>query len=284
MSAATTGPVDQIISLKDINLTFHGAKGDMIVLRDIDLDIQAGEFVCLLGPSGCGKSTLLRIIAGLLPPSSGEAKMDQEPITGPDWHRGVIFQSPALYPWLTVHDNVAFGLKMRNFPKEKIEELTDKHLELVDLQDFADYHPYELSGGMKQRAAFARILVNQPRMVLMDEPFGALDALTRQNCQKLVRKIWQKTQNTVLLITHDVDEALSLGTRILVMSQRPSRIVKEFHTQFTYQILNGESKQDHVRYTQEYMDVREEILMMITGDADTEAVRKDVGKPRKGRH
>ncbi len=274
------GPEIPIISLKDIQLTFQGAKGDIDVLQDIDLDIQAGEFVCLLGPSGCGKSTLLRIMAGLLAPSAGEAKMEEEAITGPDWHRGVIFQSPALYPWLTVHDNVAFGLKMRHFPQEKIEELTGKYLNLVDLEDFATYHPYELSGGMKQRAAFARILVNQPRMVLMDEPFGALDALTRQNCQALVRKIWQKTRNTVLMITHDVDEALSLGSRILVMSQRPGRIVKEFRTPFTYQILKEESTHDHVRYTAEYMNVREEILMMITGDADTGADVEDWKKFR----
>ncbi len=281
MNAATAGPKDHIISLNNIHMTYHGAKGDVVVLQDINLDIEAGEFVCLLGPSGCGKSTLLWIIAGLLLPTDGEAIMDHKPITGPDWDRGVIFQRPSCFPWLNVHDNISFGLKMRHVSREKIEELTAESLKTVGLSDFANYHPYELSGGMKQRAAFARILVNQPRMVLMDEPFGALDALTRKNIQNLAREIWQKTQSTVLLITHDVDEALSLGTRILVMSQRPSKIIKEFRTHFTYEILNGDSKLDHVRYSQGYMEVRDEILIMITGDMDTDTVRMDKDEPVK---
>lgn len=252
---------DYVVTLKDINLRYSGEKGEVTALQNVNLNIKSGEFICVLGPSGCGKSTLLKIIAGFHKPSDGEAKMDNEIIKGADWHRGVVFQSPTLYPWLNIYDNVAFGLKMRKFPKNEVKELTDKYLETVGLKDFGKHKPYELSGGMKQRASLARVLVNNPRMILMDEPFGALDALTRQNMQTLIREIWTKTENTVFLITHDVDEALALATRIIVMSSRPGRIVKEFNTDFTYDIsgVNGES----ARYTSEYMDIREEILNII---------------------
>lgn len=250
-----------VVTLKDINLRYSGEKGEITALKDVNINIKEGEFICVLGPSGCGKSTLLKIIAGFHQPSDGEAKMDGKDIKGADWHRGVVFQAPTLYPWLNIYDNVSFGLKIRKFPKSKIEELTKNYLELVGLKDFEKHKPYELSGGMKQRASLARVLVNKPRMILMDEPFGALDALTRQNMQALIRDIWNKTENTVFLITHDVDEALALATRIIVMSSRPGRIVKEFKTDFTYDIsgVNQESS----RYTTEYMQIREEILNII---------------------
>lgn len=256
---------DYVVTLKDINLKYTGEKGEVNALEDINLDIMEGEFVCVLGPSGCGKSTLLKIIAGLLKPSTGEANMDNEPINGPDWHKGVVFQSPTLYPWLNVQDNVAFGLKMRKFPKDKIKKLTDEYLELVGLSGFEKHKPYELSGGMKQRVSLARVLINKPRMILMDEPFGALDALTRQNMQTLIRTIWTKTENTVFLITHDVDEALALGTRIIVMSSRPGKIVKEFNTDFTYGIAGSNSEK--TRFTPKYMEIREEILNIINGQS-----------------
>lgn len=253
--------IDCVITLKDINLRYYSEKGEVTALQDINLGVKKGEFVCVLGPSGCGKSTLLKIIAGLLKPSYGEAKMNNEPIKGPDWNRGVVFQSPTLYPWLNIYDNVAFGLKMRKLPKTELEEITKKYLELVGLNGFEKHKPYELSGGMKQRASLARILVNNPKMILMDEPFGALDALTRQNMQTLIRKVWIKTENTIFLITHDVDEALSLGTRIIVMSSRPGKIIKEFNTDFTYKISG--SNHENQRYTSKYMDVRGEILDII---------------------
>lgn len=252
---------DNVVTLKDIDLIYPGEKSKVVALQGINLDIKEREFICVLGPSGCGKSTLLKIIAGFLQPSAGEARMDNKPIYGPDWHRGVIFQNPTLYPWLNVQDNIAFGLKMRKFPKNEINELTNRYLELVGLKGFEKHNPYELSGGMKQRASLARTLVNKPRMLLMDEPFGALDALTRQNMQTLIREIWIKTENTVLLITHDVDEALALATRVIVMSRRPGRILKEFHTDFTYRISGTEHEK--VRYKPEYMEIREEILNII---------------------
>ncbi|WP_315115439.1 ABC transporter ATP-binding protein [uncultured Clostridium sp.] len=256
---------DYVVTIRDIDLRYSGEKGDVTALQDINLNIKEGEFICVLGPSGCGKSTLLKIIAGFLQPSEGEARMDNSPISGPDWHRGVVFQSPTLYPWLNVYDNVAFGLKMRKFSKGEIKELTNKYLELVGLKGFEKHKPYELSGGMKQRASLARVLVNEPRMILMDEPFGALDALTRQNMQNLTRTVWTKTKNTVFLITHDVDEALALATRVIVMSNRPGRIIKEFNTDFTYDI-SGENYEE-TRYTPEYMNVREEILKIINSQS-----------------
>ena len=250
-----------VVTIKNLNLIYESEKGKVTALEDINLNISKGEFICVLGPSGCGKSTLLKIIAGFLKPTSGEAKMDGEIINGADWQRGVVFQSPTLYPWLNIRDNVSFGLKMRKLPKDEIKILTDKYLGEVGLSEFDKHKPYELSGGMKQRASLARVLANNPRMILMDEPLGALDALTRQNMQALIRTLWWKNRNTVFFITHDVDEALALGTRIIVMSCRPGKIVKEFNTTFTYSISSENS--DNTRYSSEYIKIRESILNII---------------------
>ena len=229
--------------------------------EDINLDIRKCEFICVLGPSGCGKSTLLKIIAGFHQPTEGTAVMGDTPITKPDWHRGVVFQQATLYPWYNIYQNVEFGPKMRGVPKEERDIEVKKYLELVGLKDFAKQKPYELSGGMKQRASLARVLVNQPKMILMDEPFGALDAMTRLNMQTLIREIWLKTNNTIFLITHDVDEALALATRVIVMSSRPGRIVREFNTDFTYDL--GGANCESAKYTAEYMNIREEIINII---------------------
>ena len=256
-----------VITLDNINLKYNGERGEVTALQDVNLKIEEGEFICVLGPSGCGKSTLLNIIAGFLKPTEGEACMRGKKIEGASWERAVVFQTPTLYPWLNIHDNVAFGPNVRHRPKEETEELTQKYLRLVELGDFGNHKPYELSGGMRQRASLARVLVNQPGMILMDEPFGALDALTRQNMQTLIRKIWSQTQNTVFLITHDVDEALALATKVIVMSSRPGRITKEFKTDFTYDI--GGVNKESVRYTKEYMQTREEILNIINKQNET---------------
>lgn len=250
-----------VLSLRDINLQYAGEHGSVTALQDINLDIQEGEFICVLGPSGCGKSTMLKIIAGFLQQSSGTALMDGQPIQGPDWHRGVVFQTPALYPWQTIRTNVEFGPRMRKLPQEEIRKAADEALRMVGLQDFGSHKPYELSGGMRQRASLARVLISKPRVILMDEPFGALDAFTRQNMQALIRNIWLETKNTVFLITHDVDEALSLATRILVMSARPGRIVESFDTDFTYDISG--INEEGVHYSPTYMRCREECLHLI---------------------
>lgn len=250
-----------VVSIKDANLIYQGDKAKVVALQDVNLDIVKGEFICVLGPSGCGKSTLLNIIAGFHQPTSGSAMMGDTKIEKPDWHRGVVFQTPTLYPWLNIYDNVAFGPKMRKMNKAKIDDDVKKYLKLVGLEQFHKHKPYELSGGMRQRASLARVLINEPKMILMDEPFGALDALTRINMQALIREIWNKTGNTIFLITHDVDEALALATRVIVMSSRPGRIVKEFETDFTYDISG--TNHESVRYSQEYVSIREEILNII---------------------
>ena len=258
----TTVNSPEILSLDQLNLTYAAGTSHVTALEDINLKIHEGEFVCLLGPSGCGKSTLLKILAGFIPPSSGSATIDGKAIQGPDWHRGVVFQQPPLYPWLTVRDNIGFGLKMRGVDKKVSRDLIDTYLEKVRLTRFAELKPYELSGGMKQRVAIARVLVNNPRMLLMDEPFGALDALTREEMQNLVRSIWWETRKTVLFITHDVDEALSLGTRVLVMSRGPGKIIMNFRTHFSEFITADNS--NVTRASREFQQLRTTLLDLIS--------------------
>lgn len=252
---------ETVVSIENASLVYQGDKAEVIALKDVDLQIKKGEFICVLGPSGCGKSTLLNIIAGFHQPTSGAAMMDEHVIDCPDWHRGVVFQTPNLYPWLNIYENVAFGPKMRKMDKKEIKSKVDSYLKLVGLEQFHKSKPYELSGGMRQRASLARVLINEPKMILMDEPFGALDALTRVNMQALIREIWNKTGNTIFLITHDVDEALALATRVIVMSTRPGRIVEQFATEFTYDISGA--NQESAVYSKEYMELREEILNII---------------------
>lgn len=251
-----------VIKLQNICLTYSGKSGNITALEDINLTVKKGEFICVLGPSGCGKTTLLNIIAGFLPPTHGEALMGDEPIIGPHWQRCVIFQNPTLYPWLTIRENVAFGLRMRRIAKDKTEDLTDRYIGLTGLRGFESNRPYELSGGMKQRACLARALVNNPSMLLMDEPFGSLDTFTRQNMQALKREIWLETSNTVLLITHDVDEALALATRIVILTERPAKVLGEFQTDFPH--LISQKGLEEVRYDSEYVSIRKEILSMLS--------------------
>jgi len=186
---------DVLIDIKDLSLEYKAKKSSTLALDNINIQIKQGEFVCVLGPSGCGKSTLLKIIAGYLKPTSGECLMKGEPINGPDCHRGVVFQSPTLYPWMNVADNVEFGPKMRGLPKDEIEKIRTHFLEQVKLTGFGDKSTFELSGGMKQRVSLARVLANYPEVILMDEPFGALDALTRVNMQALIRDIWRNNKS-----------------------------------------------------------------------------------------
>lgn len=248
-----------IIKLNNVSLRYSVANTN--VLENINLALDKKEFLCVLGPSGCGKSTLLKIIAGFIFPSKGTAEFETNFISGPDWQRGVVFQQPPLYPWLNVAENIKFGLKMRHFPRKKSEALVMDYLKKVGLADFKDQKIYELSGGMKQRVAIARTLINKPRVLLMDEPFGALDALTREEMQSMIRKIWQNSGTTILFITHDVDEALSLGTRVIVMSKGPGKIIGEYRTSFTYAI--AEKNTESVYRNENFLQMREEILHLI---------------------
>jgi NitT/TauT family transport system ATP-binding protein len=193
-------------------------------LSDASLSIAKGEFVCLIGASGCGKSTLLRIMAGFEQPSSGEALMRGKPITEPGPTRGMVFQDYALFPWLSVRENIAFGPIARGLAGSQVKETVDNFIELVGLNKFANAYPHQLSGGMKQRVAIARVLANDAELVLMDEPFGALDAMTRERLQDELLEIWQRTHLTVVFVTHSVEEAIFLANRVVVMTPGPGRI------------------------------------------------------------
>ena len=192
---------EELISIHGVDLSYQSKTGTIKALDNINFNIYRGEFICLLGPSGCGKSTLLKILAGFLRPTSGVVRLSGEEITGIDWHRGVVFQNPPLYSWFSVRDNVAFGPWVRKIPKATYKQQTDDYLKKVHLAEFADKKIYELSGGMKQRVSIARALINNPEILLMDEPFSALDALTRADMQNLMRGIWQDSGKTIFFIT-----------------------------------------------------------------------------------
>ena len=214
-----------ILSVRGVSRSFESAgRAPTVALQATDLEVTENDFITILGPSGCGKSTLLRIVAGLDQQSSGEAMLDGKRIAGPGADRGMVFQSYTLFPWLTVLDNVCFGLRERGMPRAQQLEVAHGFLAKVGLKGFANHHPKQLSGGMQQRTALARALANQPRMLLMDEPFGALDHQTRELMQELLLGIWEAERKTVLFVTHDIDEAVFMGTRVVVMSARPGRI------------------------------------------------------------
>ncbi len=212
------------ISIRDVCRTFENEEGNNIVaLNNINLDIYAGEFVSLVGSSGCGKSTLLRLIAGLDTPTSGNLLIDEEEIKGTSYFRGLVFQEPTLFPWLTVKGNVASGLKARKEYKEKGHEV-ETLIKLIGLEGFEKAYPHQLSGGMAQRVSLARALVNHPKVLLLDEPLGALDAFTRMNMQDEILRIWGKRKTTMIMVTHDVDEAIYLSDKIVIMTPRPGKI------------------------------------------------------------
>lgn len=214
------------VKIDKVEKIYKGRNGDMVALNGVSLDIMENEFVCVVGPSGCGKSTLLNIIAGLLEPTSGSVYVDGKEVHGTGPERGVVFQQYALFPWLTVLKNVQFGLKLKGMSEAESREIAMKYLKMVDLEQFADSYPKELSGGMKQRVAIARAYAVDPSVLLMDEPFGALDAQTRTQLQSELIKTWQEQKKTCFFITHDVEEAVILATKVIIMSARPGRIKK----------------------------------------------------------
>jgi len=217
-----------ILDVRGVGKTYELNGLKIEALRDANLTVKKGEFVCLIGASGCGKSTLLRIVAGFENPSSGEALMWDKPVTGPAPDRGMVFQDYGLFPWLTVKQNIGFGPASRGLPKAQVRETAERFVTMVGLNRFADAFPHQLSGGMKQRVAIARVLANDADMVLMDEPFGALDAMTRERLQDELLDIWQRTQLTVLFVTHSIEEAIFLADRVVVMEPGPGRIASEY--------------------------------------------------------
>ena len=220
------------IEANDVAITLGPADKSFEAIRDVTLTIAPGELVCLIGPSGCGKSTLLGALAGHIKIARGELQVDGAPVSAPHPDRGIVFQQHTLFPWKRVINNVAFGPKMRGIGRKQRREQAEEILKLVGLQDFAQRYPKQLSGGMQQRVEIARVLVNRPRLLLMDEPFGALDALTRMHMQELLLDIWSKVRTTIVFVTHDIDEALFLADRVLVMSHRPGRIIEEIKVPF----------------------------------------------------
>ena len=249
---------NEILNICNVGVTYSG---DTDAIGGINLHIYEGEFICVLGESGCGKSTLLKLLAGFLKPTEGSVFLRGKAVTDIDWRRGVVFQNPPLFEWLSVKDNIAFGPKMRGIKKEVYRGLVDDYLKKMGLEQCADMKIFELSGGMKQRVSIARTLINDPEILLMDEPFGALDAITRENIQDLLRDIWGTAPKTVFFITHDVDEALLLGTRIIVMGDKPGRILGDFEEDFSARILL--EKSSHIKYTDSFYKEREKMVALI---------------------
>lgn len=251
---ADLAPTPPKLEVRGLSKSFATQDGSMTVLEDINLQLFAREFICLVGSSGCGKSTLLNIVAGLANPSSGSVLVDGRAVTGPGSDRGMVFQHYTLYPWLTVSQNIAFGLQLRKMPKAEQRERIDYYLNVVGLTQFAKSYPKQLSGGMKQRVAIARALANEPAVLLMDEPFGALDAQTKEQMQQFLLELWEQTHVTVLMITHDVEEAIFLSQRVYVMSARPGRMKLE--------VLVGlpEHRNLDMKLSPEFVEVKRQVL------------------------
>ncbi|MCW9047108.1 MAG: ABC transporter ATP-binding protein [Gammaproteobacteria bacterium] len=246
-------------------MTFDLPDGSTVdALKNISLDIKKGELISILGPSGCGKTTLLNILAGFLYPGSGEVKLNNQLVKGPGAERGMVFQQGALFEWMSVRKNIAFGPSMKGVSRSQSDNRVNELLEIVGLHGFGDKNVYELSGGMQQRVALARCLANDPDVILMDEPLGALDALTREKMQSLILKLWKETGKTIILITHSVEEALLLGERLLVMAPRPGHIHKEYKLPFADCVSsdNDDNLRD-IKKRHDFVDKREEILTMI---------------------
>ncbi|WP_333582908.1 ABC transporter ATP-binding protein [Methanoculleus bourgensis] len=250
------------VTIKDVGKAFPKEDGTATqALEGVNLEIRDKEFVCLVGPSGCGKTTLLRIIAGLETTTTGSVTIDGNAVTGPDPKRGMVFQEYSLFPWRRVIDNIAFGLEMKGVSREERRQTAEYYLKMVGLSRFRDAYPFELSGGMRQRVAIARALANEPDVLLMDEPFGALDAQTRNRMQKELLCLWKKTEKTIVFVTHSVDEAVYLSDRIIVLSPRPGSV---------QEIITIPWPRPRDRTSADFAEVRRRVLEMINETETTQ--------------
>jgi NitT/TauT family transport system ATP-binding protein len=240
-----------------VGKVFSTKTGEVVALDQTSFTVMEGEFVTILGPSGCGKSTILRVVAGLEEPSSGHVYLDGNEIKGPGPDRGMVFQSYTLYPWLTVEENITFGLQLKGISKREQHEVARHYLELIGLKGFEKHYPIQLSGGMKQRVAIARALANDPEILLMDEPFGALDAQTRAIMQEILLKVWEESKKTILFITHDVEESIFLGDSIYVMTARPGRLKKQI------KVPLPRPRDYHDKNSPEFVALKQELLELI---------------------
>ena len=241
------------VKIDNVRRVFNTRNGEMIALNGVSLDIMENEFICVVGPSGCGKSTLLNIIAGLLEPSSGKIYCDGKEVVGTGTERGVVFQQYALFPWMTVLKNVMFGLNLKGIKGKEAEDIAMKYIKMVQLEDFVNHYPKELSGGMKQRVAIARAYAVNPSILLMDEPFGALDAQTRTQLQTELLETWEKERKTCFFITHDVEEAIILAQKVIIMSARPGRIKEIVDINIPY------PRTQETKMSKEFLDLKNHI-------------------------
>ncbi|AND85345.1 ATP-binding cassette domain-containing protein [Clostridium tyrobutyricum] len=251
---------------KNVTKIYKGKKKSTLAIQKTNFEILDNEFVCIVGPSGCGKSTLLKMIAGLDDVSEGSIFLDGKQLSGPGADRGVVFQSYSLFPWMTVEKNIKFGLKLKKMPNVKIDEIVNKYLGLIGLTQFRKCLPKELSGGMKQRVAIARALANSPEILLMDEPFGALDPQTKSKMQLLMRQIWQKEKTTIIFITHDIEEAVFLSTRVYVMGTNPGRIISEVPVYLPY------DRDLDLKDTREFIELRRKVTKILHSGESEETV------------
>jgi NitT/TauT family transport system ATP-binding protein/taurine transport system ATP-binding protein len=265
MATETDTKTGTFVRFDGVSVTYNaGTAQATLALSPTDLGFARGDFVCIVGPSGCGKTTLMQTLAGFLTPTDGTVSVGGAAITAPGPDRGVVFQQAALFPWKTVAANAGFGPAMRGLPKPERTQRVEYWLRSVGLWDFRDRYPYQLSGGMQQRLAIARALANEPELLLMDEPFGALDALTREKMQEELHAVWKRRGMTVLFITHSVDEAVYLGTEVVVMSQRPGRVLARIPSPFAR--LAGERDIRRIKAGADFVALREQVLSLIWGE------------------